>query len=141
MRSLPLPLLARLCQAMDQELLQADRQNRAAYAATQKGRKQVMKQLELNGDGYPTEATLQNIKSWPVEKAPELFDGLSKIWRYNNYVWKVGQSWHLATGGWSGNEEIIDALRENVAIWSLYWLSSNRGGRHVFDNINLTVFL
>ena len=38
----------------------------------------------------------------------------------------------FVTGGWSGNEDVIEAMRANHLFWILYWESSNRGGRHAF---------
>ena len=37
----------------------------------------------------------------------------------------------LVTGGWSGNEEIIDVLSQTV-FWGLHWVCSYRGGSHLF---------
>ena len=46
---------------------------------------------------------------------------------------RIGHKWiKFATGGWSGNEEIIGAMRSNYGIWSLLWESSHRGGLHIF---------
>ena len=39
----------------------------------------------------------------------------------------------MATGGWSGNESIIYAMRENYVLWATLWESSHRGGLEVFD--------
>ncbi len=40
---------------------------------------------------------------------------------------------YMATGGWSGNEDIIDALHRNVAFWGLSWQKSERGGAYWFS--------
>ena len=45
----------------------------------------------------------------------------------------------LHTGGWSGNEEIIDALGRNKMFWMLYWQKSERGGHYWFKG-NLSLF-
>lgn len=38
----------------------------------------------------------------------------------------------LVTGGWSGNEEIL-SVAHRTTFWTLFWDSSNRGGRHCFE--------
>lgn len=38
----------------------------------------------------------------------------------------------LVTGGWSDNEAVISAMRENTMGWLMTWQSSHRGGKHVF---------
>lgn len=38
---------------------------------------------------------------------------------------------YMATGGWSGNEDIIGALK-NTFFWMRYWYSSVRGGGFTF---------
>jgi hypothetical protein len=38
----------------------------------------------------------------------------------------------LKTGGWSGNEDIINALQQNVVFWTKYWRTSKRGGFYAF---------
>jgi len=38
----------------------------------------------------------------------------------------------VSTGGWSGNEELIGAMRMNFILWSQWWWSSRRGGHYVF---------
>ena len=44
-------------------------------------------------------------------------------------VWRL----RLHTLGWSGNEEIIGALKENMMFWQLTWEESKRGGHYKFD--------
>ena len=38
----------------------------------------------------------------------------------------------LHTGGWSGNEDIIQSLKENLTFWGMYWQRSDRGGHYYF---------
>lgn len=40
-------------------------------------------------------------------------------------------SYELATGGWSGCEQIIRQLRKSM-FWIAYWHKTQRGGLHVF---------
>ena len=43
------------------------------------------------------------------------------------------RTWHVSTGGWSGHEDVISALRDNLMFWMLSWVSSTRGGHYVFE--------
>lgn len=38
----------------------------------------------------------------------------------------------LHTWGWSGNEDLLNALIENQLFWGLYWESSTIGGHYIF---------
>lgn len=63
------------------------------------------------------------------------------IWEEKGLVkttngWGVCDLLKMATGGWSGNEEIIIAMNENLALWGLLWESSHRGGLEVFNLSN-----
>jgi len=95
----------------------------------------------LNSDGYPTLAALAAIRTFGAQDAElpnwtALLTFCQRIWRYPDYV-KVDEGgerprWTFATGGWSGNEDIIEALQANGLFWILCWVSSERGGRHIF---------
>ena len=55
-------------------------------------------------------------------------------WIYPDYIRKTQRRLYVSTAGWSGHEELIQALRESrSSFWLLNWISSNRGGHHVFD--------
>lgn len=75
---------------------------------------------------------------WPLENGyGGLFDQIMALWdcsmgsavRENT---KGVVSLTLVTGGWSYNEAIISALRENVLFWTIAWAESHRGGKFVF---------
>lgn len=38
----------------------------------------------------------------------------------------------LTTGGWSENEELMDAISDSM-FWILYWRKSERGGKYTFS--------
>jgi len=61
------------------------------------------------------------------------------LWTYPQYIKQKDGTWHLSTCGWSGNEDIINAMTENQVWWSLYWTSSVRGGHYVFDPIRYKI--
>lgn len=45
----------------------------------------------------------------------------------------TGRMLVLVTGGWSGCEEVIDALMKNFGLYATRWQSSHRGGKFVFS--------
>lgn len=89
--------------------------------------------LESIGEPYPSEADLERVSSWPYSDIPGLFAFVQALWHYPDYASVDGQRVRLVTGGWSGNEQIIAALRQNQVAWALCWVSSNRGGAHEFE--------
>jgi hypothetical protein len=86
---------------------------------------------------YPSETTLAVIKEWDILKQglPELIFFIEDIWKYadSGYFTKTKRRLILATAGWSGNEDIIEALQQNYIFWSLCWMKSERGGRYTFQ--------
>lgn len=80
--------------------------------------------------GYPTEEELTAITNWPLTDCDGLWDELVRLWHFPTYISQEGGMWRLATGGWSGNEDIICALRSNHMFWMFCWQSSHRGGLH-----------
>lgn len=82
---------------------------------------------------YPSEQELDAIKVWDYKDMRSCFDFIQSIWAYPEYAWIEEDKLHLATGGWSGNEDIIWAMKENPMLWLMTWESSHRGGKYVFD--------
>lgn len=91
----------------------------------------------LDGNGYPSEETLDRVANWPAARANELFDFIRPIWAHaDSGYWRqdTTKSFHfyyLSTAGWSGNEDLIRALSANP-MWQIYWEESKRGGHHTF---------
>jgi hypothetical protein len=96
--------------------------------------------MEIFGDdGYPTEEFLQSIAEWDYKKGfNDLLEHAMQGHIYGNY-WnrepeKDGKTeWHVSTGGWSGNESIIAALKDNQMFWMMCWVQSRRGGHYIFE--------
>jgi uncharacterized phage protein (TIGR01671 family) len=101
--------------------------------------------LYLDEDGYPTDLALTLIKEAnPFEKNPhDLMDFVKGLWQYTDWGWsekkkknydgKKAILYSISTGGWSGNEDIISALKNNKNFfWTLYWQESRVGGHYKF---------
>ena len=97
------------------------------------GYKEMIKEFELDNDGYPTDNTLITIEEWThkdgfnnlLENITPLLEGYGKCVRDSN-------NWVVVTGGWSGNESIINSLLKNRMFWMLCWRLSKVGGYYGF---------
>lgn len=88
-------------------------------------------------DGYPTEEELDIVRNWDLTKhnAHEFIDFLESIWWHEEGVQFRGRTLRLHTYGWSGNEDIIQAM-QLTHFWMLYWKTTDRGGHYTFKNIS-----
>ena len=97
----------------------------------------------IDKSGYPNTEALDKIRTWDYNHAKQCFEFVKDLWSYPDY-WKVTNffdeskdKWivqhDISTGGWSGNEDLVMALRENIVIWAVCWVSSSRGGKFVFE--------
>lgn len=86
-------------------------------------------------DGYPTKKELQRIKKWPIIMDLDGFlRFIENLWEYPDRFVLTGKKvkrLYLSTGGWSGNESIISAMKENL-FWVIAWEKSVRGGHYWF---------
>ena len=101
----------------------------------------------LDGDGYPTTEALDIIREWTFQMSDrELFEFIESIWWMPDWGWEEGLEPHgrekdeevyryrISTGGWSGNEDIIQAMFENkYMFWHLHWVQSRCGGHYIFE--------
>ena len=95
-------------------------------------------------DNYPTEEELTRIRKWPTDDPRGWMAFIKTCWYAADWGWSEHHVWpdpgpgsvteyHISTAGWSGNEEIIRAMRENPnLLWSQTWESVRRGGHYVF---------
>jgi hypothetical protein len=91
-------------------------------------------------DGYPTDDTIDKIKRWPILSplaCRNLLRYCQEAWAYPDYFTWRGKIARVSTGGWSGNEDIIAALRENRVFWALCWMEERRGGHYKFEAVTL----
>ena len=103
----------------------------------------------LDDDGYPTEAALEIIKLWHWADAAGWFEFINSIWYLRSWGWHEGlepDEWdkdkkvyryNISTAGWSGNESIISAMKENNMLWAITWVQSRRGGHYIFEGKEL----
>jgi len=92
--------------------------------------------------GYPLKDTLDEIALWPAERGwDELLRFVNKAWKHAKRQTDDGGTlqlieqregrdiWLAVPGGWTGNEDIIAALRENAGFWSDCFMKVRRDGR------------
>jgi hypothetical protein len=91
----------------------------------------------MAGEDYPLEVELKAIRDWNKYKDLKgWMDAIKAIWHWPEFVaQKDKECYELHTGGWSGNEDIIGAMKENQMMWVLYWKQSTRGGHYIFEPI------
>lgn len=118
------------------------------------------KEKFIDEDGYPTEEALERIRNWDFADRKELLDFICELWHWDDYAerkeWKRGSNecchfkgpgsfyeregyvYIFSTGGWSGNESLINALKENKIIWRKVFWSHRTGGHYrLFANVDL----
>jgi len=92
----------------------------------------------LDENFYPDEKSLKEIKEWDILKqgVQGLLDLVAENTNWADRQIRVTSKrvirFEYHTGGWSGNEDVIDALRRNFLFWSLFWEKSTRGGHYYF---------
>jgi len=101
-------------------------------------------------DGYPTDETLDVVEHWPIATfadVGELLVYLHKAWWQPDWCWTIAKRrtrekykgaplrrlYYISTGGWSGNESLINAMEKNCLFWAFAWVSHRRGGHYIFE--------
>jgi hypothetical protein len=77
---------------------------------------------------------LDDIKQWPIEDFNGLIEQIGPLWSEHGTIKISKRIISLITGGWSGNEDIIGAMQENVLLWTIHWKATVSGGLYVFKN-------
>lgn len=94
----------------------------------------------VDDDGYPTECGIAAVQVFHGSPAA-LVDLLEQMWwtptlmtvdEWLDAQLRVVVRVSLVTGGWSGNEQLIDALGGSM-FHLRFWESSHRGGLHVYE--------
>ena len=92
----------------------------------------------LDENNYPDEESLKQIKEWDIisKGIQGLLDLIEENTNWaDRQIYQTGKRvicYEYHTGGWSGNEDVIRALRENLSFFPLFWLKSTRGGHYYF---------
>lgn len=95
----------------------------------------------IDDDGYPTQEYLKWIENFDAFKH-DMKSFISVIfdnWQHGEMGYKLCKTQkgyktlRLHTLGWSGNEDIIRALRANLFFFTLYWVKEERGGHFWFS--------
>ena len=97
----------------------------------------------LDEEGYPTEEYLQFIRDYTNETMPimDFVEILQDGWHFSDWGFKLHRKYagkrklELHTGGWSGNEEIISAIVNNVYLTSfkMKYKKWHTGGHYYFE--------
>ncbi len=91
----------------------------------------------LDENGYPTEEALRRLREWPQNDPLGWFAFAKSMWWRADWGWTEStllaghHVFDVSTGGWSGNEEIIAAMRESP-LWHQTWEVIRRGGHYTF---------
>lgn len=91
---------------------------------------------------YPTEQALRAIAEWDGDM-PGWFALIKMSWWSPEWGWREERStdeitdapltrYRISTGGWSGNEDIIEAMQKSLG-WFFSWVQSRRGGHYIFE--------
>jgi hypothetical protein len=97
-------------------------------------------------EGYPTKEELERIRTWPSTDLRGWFAYIKEAghwWPTEAFGWSEHDGiddfkrplhmYRISTGGWSGNEEIIQAMHENWMCWYTTWQEHRRGGHYAFS--------
>lgn len=99
-------------------------------------------------DGYPTDETLERIRTWDVKTftdMAEAMDFAGRAWSYpdrwdciesetdpDSGHWPPSRVYRFSTGGWSGNESIVSAIEGNQMLQIVGAWSWRRGGHYEY---------
>jgi len=109
----------------------------------------------MDKNGYPDDNELEFIENYNciIKPIKPLISFIKERWKFKDFfgiserteefeVYDVSTKnkfrptykvLEVSTGGWSGNESIITALRENKYFWAFFWVESRRGGHYIFE--------
>jgi hypothetical protein len=92
--------------------------------------------IELDEDGYPEEFGLILIEHWDSSDFLGLIDFITPAFeQYGGlHFFAKRTQVTVSTGGWSGCEDVLHSMRTNTVWWMMYWHSSYRGGKFVFES-------
>jgi hypothetical protein len=91
-------------------------------------------------DSYPTEEFLKWIETYDtVNNDPlEFIRVILDEWYHGDFGWRIQRKYKgerkvfISTCGWSGNEEMMNALQSNTLFWIRHYYSHRTGGHYTF---------
>ncbi len=87
-----------------------------------------MTEPTFDADGYPSDETIKSIEKWPVEDFKNCLNFAEKVYHKGYGVWDRQNGYiKIATGGWSGNEDIVHALNKQL-YWNVLFIACTSGG-------------
>lgn len=90
----------------------------------------------LDEDGYPTEGALGLLSDWPWADPAGWLALAEALWSYPDRFVRREHPEYVeyltSTGGWSGNESVLAAMKKNDVLWHSCWEESRRAGVTVF---------
>jgi hypothetical protein len=92
---------------------------------------------------YPADEDLEKVETWNGNWR-ECFAFIRSIWWMPEWGWhestekdeftdKLVTRYSISTGGWSGNESIIEAMEANRWMRWYFWQQSRRGGHYIYE--------
>lgn len=99
----------------------------------------------LDNEGYPTEEWLQYIKNYKPDESLPLLTFVKMVlvdgWYMSDWGYKLHKKYkrkhklELHTGGWSGNEETISAIKSNIWLthFKMKYVMWRVGGHYYFE--------
>lgn len=93
----------------------------------------------LDDDDYPTMEACNKIRYWPENDFKGMMQFVKRLWKYStDGYWTETEvnktiEYGISTAGWSGNEDLLQAMGENGTFWIQCWIQSRRGGHYIFE--------
>lgn len=97
----------------------------------------------LDNEGYPTDEFLKFIRDYTHETMPilDFIEIISHHWYFGDWGFKLSRKYNgirkleLHTGGWSGNESIIEAIKGNFWLthFQMRYVQWRTGGHYYFE--------
>lgn len=85
----------------------------------------------VDAEGYPTEAALLKLREWPITDCRGWLEYARSLWWARDWGWPTLEG-EVSTGGWSGNESIIEAMQaaHSGIMWNAVWWNTRKGGHY-----------
>lgn len=93
-----------------------------------------------DAEGYPTDEELQRLRDWDMADPRGWLDFARSLWHWADWGWptpavKSEEPIEVSTGGWSGNESIIEAMQQAHfgVLWHAVWEQTRKGGHYILS--------